>query len=443
MTLAGEPGDAAGTVVAGRYTIVRTLGHGAFGRTFLARDGTTGADVAVKLLDPHGTADWKARELFEREATVLRALRHHGIPQVHDLVRDRWQEGPADFLVMEYIAGTSLARLIDERRPLDPAQVMHLALELLGILDYLHGRVPAVLHRDIKPANVIVRPDGSPALVDFGSVRHLFLGADEVGSTIAGTYGYMPYEQYMGQASPRSDLYALGATFLHLLTGRAPRDFMGDEGRIAVPAHLPGDARLGPVVARLLRPNPAERFGTAREVRDALLAPAGAPAALAPLIDRSLAMAVLETPAPRPFDADARALFDKVAPGSLDYLDTSARPTDRAGILDWGMLALVTVATAGIYPFVFIGMARARRRRLRLFFERGLPAAATVTRIAPEKVAFASEMVRVSYEFMADGSPRRDADLVLPAIGNRLREGDTIRVMYVADPDYDSVIVGP
>lgn len=75
------------------------------------------------------------------------------------------------------------------------------------MLEYLHERVPPVLHRDIKPANIIVRTNGSPVLVDFGSVRQVFLSADESGSTVAGTYGYMPYVQYMGQASPASDLF--------------------------------------------------------------------------------------------------------------------------------------------------------------------------------------------------------------------------------------------
>src|SRR5687768_16890308 len=139
-----------GVVVAGRYEVVRQLGHGAFGRTFLARDREGGRDVALKLLDARGTAGFKAYELFEREADVLRSLRHHGIPAVHDRFRDAWEGAPAEFLVMEYVEGISLARMIEERRPLDPAEVVDLFVELLGVLDYLHGRVPPILHRDIR-----------------------------------------------------------------------------------------------------------------------------------------------------------------------------------------------------------------------------------------------------------------------------------------------------
>src|SRR5688572_17595074 len=258
------------TVIGERYEVLRTLGQGAFGHTFLARDRTTDAEVAVKVLDTRGRHDPKAHELFRREAEVLRSVRHHGIPEILDTVQDQWLGAPASFLVMEFIEGESLEHIIEAKRSLDGATVVHLFLELLGILDYLHSRVPPILHRDIKPANIIVRPNGFPALVDFGSVRRVFLSPEESGSTIAGTYGYMPYEQYMGQATPASDLYAAAATFLHLLTGRAPRDFMNDEGRIQVPESLPGEARLRDVLARLLRPSPAERFASARDVRAAL-----------------------------------------------------------------------------------------------------------------------------------------------------------------------------
>src|SRR5688572_23095569 len=261
----------AAEVVGGRYEIVRTLGQGAFGHTFLARDRQQDRIVAIKVLDTRGRPDRKAYELFRREAEVLGTVRHHGIPEVYDTFQDMWYGTPAAFLVMEFIDGTSLAQIIDEKRALDGSEVVNVFLELLGILDYLHSRVPPILHRDIKPSNIILRPNGFPALVDFGSVRRVFMTAEETGSTVAGTYGYMPYEQYMGQATPASDLFATAATFLHLLTGRPPRDFMNDEGRVRVPEALPGEPRLRSVIERLLRPSPAERFTSARDVRNALV----------------------------------------------------------------------------------------------------------------------------------------------------------------------------
>jgi hypothetical protein len=444
VTFLTDYADSAGKVVAGRYEFVRELGHGAFGRTFLARDRRNDRPVAIKVLDRRGSAEWKAYELFEREATVLRSLRHHGIPEVYDLLRDLWHGAPAAFLVMEYVEGVSLGQMIEEQRQLEPAEIVHIFLELLGILDYLHGRVPPVLHRDIKPSNIVLRPDGPPALVDFGSVRRVFLGRDEAGSTVVGTYGYMPYEQYMGQASPASDLYALGATFLHLLTGRPPRDFMTDEGRIQVPDVLPGDPRLRPLIARLLHPLPAERFSSAREVRQALLAPApGAVAASAGRLGeraRAISDAVLLGPVPRAIEGPTAELLDRLAPSAWDYMDSSSKPSEGVGIFDVLGLIVFSVLTVGTLPLVFLALARARRRRLRPFLRDGLPAVAEVSAIQLEHVAFGEKLARAHYEFEADGVVHRDTDKVLPVIANRWRPGDRVLVLYLPGRDYDSVI---
>jgi hypothetical protein len=430
--------------VAGRYELVRELGHGAFGRTFLARDRTSDRAVAIKVLDRRRAADWKAYELFEREAAVLRSLRHQGVPEVHDSFRDVWDGGPAAFLVMEYVDGVSVGEMIEGKRQLEPAEIVHAFLELLGILDYLHSRVPPVLHRDIKPSNIILRPDGTPALVDFGSVRRVFLGPDEAGSTVVGTYGYMPYEQYMGQASPASDLYALGATFLHLLTGRPPRDFMTPEGRIQVPDPLPGDPRLTPIVARMLRPSPPDRFASARDVRQALLTPSEVMQAAANLPSRRDAVMPDLTqlgPAPRTVDGPAAELLDRVAPTAWELMDTSAKRAAQVGIADVLSLVLFSIVTAGVLPLMFFGMARARRRRLRHFLREGRPGVAEVLSIRTEPTAFAQELARVSYQFEADGFIHRDADQVLPAIGDRWQTGDRVQILYLPHADYDSVIV--
>jgi serine/threonine protein kinase len=419
---------------------VRELGHGAFGRTFLGRQREGDRAVAIKVLDRRGAADWKAYELFEREAAVLRTLRHHGIPEVHELFRDVWDGAPAAFLVMEYVDGVSLGEMIEQHRQLEPAEVVHVFLELLGILDYLHGRVPPVLHRDIKPSNIIVRPDGTPALVDFGSVRRVFLGAEEAGSTVVGTYGYMPYEQYMGQASPASDLYALGATFLHLLTGRPPRDFMTAEGRIEVPDPLPGDPRLTLVLAKMLRPSPPERFASSREVRQSLLAPAGALQHVrtpTPAPDRVMTDVALLGGTPRAIEGPLADLLDRVAPSAWELMDTSAMRKEEVGIRDVLTLVALSVVTLGILPLMYFGMARLRRHRLRRFFRDGIPAVAEVLNITVTQ-----ELARVSYEFEADGSPRRATDHALPVIAERWRPGDHVPILYIPDRDYDSVIVG-
>jgi serine/threonine protein kinase len=435
--------DPAGRLVADRYEIVRPLGRGSFGHTFLADDRVAQRPVAIKILHPRDSNDWKAHELFERESAVLRSLRHHGIPEVHDVVRADWDGASASILVLEYVDGVSLEQVIGEQRQLDPVDVIHMLLALLGILEYLHGRIPPILHRDIKPANIIIRPDASPALVDFGSVRRVFLGPEEGGSTVAGTYGYMPYEQYMGQASPASDLYALGATFLHLLTGRPPRDFMTHEGRIQVPESLPDDLRLRAVLAQMLLPSPTERFASAREVRYALLSPA----ALQPAGARPRPAPRLESTvgslgaAPRTLEGATTFALDRVAPTVWEFMDTSTKPTERTSILDLLSLAAVSVLTAGVYPLVFLSIARSRRRRLRHFFTDGHSTTAEVLNLQTATVAFDQKLVRVSYEFEADGQRHRDVDQILPTIADRWRPGDRVQILYLPAEEYDSVII--
>jgi serine/threonine protein kinase len=285
-------------LVAERYEVIRPLGRGTFAHTLLAQDIRLGRQVALKVLHPRGAADLKAYELFEREAAVLRDLRHPGVPAIHASFRAQWEGADAAFLVMEYIEGSSLAELIAERRHLEHAEVMNLFVELLGVLDYLHSRVPPVLHRDIKPANLIVRSEGAPVLVDFGAVRNVFRSPDDDGSTVVGTYGYMPYEQYMGQASPASDLYALGATFLHLVTGRPPPEFMTTAGRLEIPPALPCGDPLRGLLVRMLAPAQADRFQSAREVRAALLGGQSRVTLTPSEAGASTDLAPRETPAP-------------------------------------------------------------------------------------------------------------------------------------------------
>ena len=441
------------TLLAGRFEVVRTLGQGAFGRTLLARDTREGdgggREVAIKLLEERGRPDVKAYQLFEREAEVLRALRHHGIPEVYETFHETWQGAPAAFLVMEYIEGASIAQIIEEKRPLSTTDTMHLFLELLGILDYLHNRVPPILHRDIKPANIIVRVNGFPALVDFGSVRRVFLSPEESGSTIAGTYGYMPYEQYMGQASPASDLYAAAATFLHLLTGRAPRDFMNEEGRIQVPESLPGEGRLRDVLARLLRPSPAERFSSARDVRAALAGGAIAPVragtasltTAVPVRHDVDAMVQSLPPAPRPLEGATKRLMKAAAPSAYRMMNASEKSSYERSLVDVLTIIFLSAITAGLLPIIFGSMASARRRLLKRFFRDGVPGSAEVLRIESENTAFGEKLARVNYQFEVDGRLRRDSDMVLPAIAHRWQPGDRIPILYLPTGANDSVIV--
>lgn len=435
-------------LIADRYEILRPLGRGTFAHTLLARDVQLGRQVTLKVLKAR-TNDLKAYDLFEREATVLRELKHPGVPKIHTTLRAPWEGADAAFLVMEYVEGSSLAELISDRRHLEMDEVNRLFLELLDVLDYLHSRVPPVLHRDIKPANLVVRTDGSPVLVDFGAVRNVFRAPDDDGSTVVGTYGYMPYEQYMGQASPASDLYALGATFLHLLTGRPPPEFMTTAGRLEVPANLPCGEPMRGVLVRLLSPAQADRFQSARDVKGAMfgqslavvpVGPAPMPAESEVGFARPTRADPIELgPAPRTREETAE-LLNTVAYTPWELMDTTSRGGDR-GATDVIFFLFFSVLTVGILPAVFWGMARARRRRLKPFFIDGLQATARVRDMVTEKTAFDEKITRVRYEFEVDGRRHRGSDQVLPAIAERWDPGDPIQILYLPERDCDSVII--
>jgi hypothetical protein len=441
-------------LIAERYEVIRPLGQGAFAHTLLARDVRLHRDVALKVLHPRSAADLKAYELFEREAAVLRELRHPGVPAIHAAFRAPWNGAEAAFLVMEYVEGSSIAELIEQRRHLEIDSILHLFIELLGVLDYLHTRVPPVLHRDIKPANLIVRPEGSPALVDFGAVRNVFLAPDEGGSTVVGTYGYMPYEQYMGQASPSSDLYALAATFLHLVTGRAPPQFMSGEGRIEVPSTLPCGEPLRGVIVRMLAPSPAERYQSAREARAGLLgiAPAAgrtpatavapreamSPAGLRPLAP--LPPAMLE-PGPRPLTGETRALMKRVVSTPLQLMNPQEKQSKGVDVTSLLLVGFFSVLTVGILPIWFLSIYFNRKRRAKRFFAEGLPAVAQIIDMVKRDIGFGEHLSRVRYEFEADGRKHRGSDDVLAITAERWEGGDAIQILYLPDEDYDSLII--
>src|SRR5688572_2752609 len=260
----------------------------------------------------------------------------------------------------------------------------------------------------------------------------------------------MPYEQYMGQATPASDLFAMAATFLHVLTGRPPRDFMNDEGRIEVPEALPGEPRLRSVIARLLRPSPAERFASAREVRNALVgsgpstAVTRTPASRFPLhkfVESTDAVFALPL-APRPLTGATKELMEASTPGALRLMSASEKGEEYWTLGGFASLAFFSVITAGILPMVFLQMASVRRRRMRRFFRDGTPAIAEVMKMELQETAFDEKLTRVAYQFEADGALHRDSDTVLPVIADRWQVGDQVPILYIAGRGtYDSVIV--
>jgi tRNA A-37 threonylcarbamoyl transferase component Bud32 len=243
------------TLRGGRYVIVGELGAGSQAETLDAVDKQAGRAVAIKRFQVRGAKSWKDVELAEREARVLSTLSHPNLP----VYIEHFEEDGALYLVMEKIEGETLASLRRRRVALDSGDIARFLADADLVLRYLHARSPAIIHRDIKPGNVIRRADGSYAFVDFGSVRDQL--KPEGGSTVVGTFGYMAPEQFQGRALPGSDVYAVAATALSLVTGREPEDLPHRGLAIDVPAALGKACEpwLVRALSAMLEPDPDKR----------------------------------------------------------------------------------------------------------------------------------------------------------------------------------------
>lgn len=219
---------ATGTLLNGRYEIVRKVGGGGMGAVYLAKDmHLGGAPRAVKeMIESHldDAQHEKAVADFRRESLLLTALEHPSIPTIYDYffdeARDRF------YLVMKYISGGDVANRLRHAPGgiIDEKTVAEWSWQVADVLAYLHGQPEPIIYRDLKPANLMVDGNsGRVMLIDFGIARWV-TQKQEKGVTAVGTMGYAPPELFSGQVEPRSDVYSLGATMFHLLTGSDPQD---------------------------------------------------------------------------------------------------------------------------------------------------------------------------------------------------------------------------
>ncbi len=218
-----------------KYQLQKQLGRTAAGhQTWLAVDRDRNESVTIKLLAFSPQMPWEELKLFEREAQILQTLDHPRIPKYRDyfdLDKAIGQGVPWFGLVQDYIPGVTLQELLEKNRRFTETQIRNIAQETLEILVYLHQLNPSVLHRDIKPSNLILGEDRHIYLIDFGAVQAQ-AAVTGVTFTVVGTSGYAPLEQFWGRAVEASDLYALGATLIHLLTGVSPADLPHQDSRI-------------------------------------------------------------------------------------------------------------------------------------------------------------------------------------------------------------------
>lgn len=256
-----------GHIVQGRYQIEKMLGEGGMGSVYLARDTRLPRHWALKeMADSFESPEERdlAEQSFVAEAQILAGLNHPNLPRVVDF----FQEQGRHYLVMDFIAGTTLEKKLGSG-PLPVAETLKLGIEIAHVLEYLHGQPQPVIFRDLKPANIILTAEGKPVLVDFGIAR-VFRQGNQKDTRALGTPGYAAPEQYgRGQSDHRTDLYALGATLHHCLSGQDPGDKPFQFGPFG---EFRGDVpdALERIILRAVQLKPEDRFQSAGDLGQAL-----------------------------------------------------------------------------------------------------------------------------------------------------------------------------
>jgi serine/threonine-protein kinase len=269
----------AGIVLNSRYEIVRKIGGGGMGAVYLAHDRNLGGvERAVKEMVQTSIEEdrqSKAIEDFKRESMILSSLDHPSIPAIYDYFFDERES--RFYLVMKYISGGDLAsRLRAERSGrFDERNVCEWALQILDVLDYLHSLPTTIVYRDLKPSNIMVDDKtGRVMIIDFGIARSIDQGREQ-GVTAVGTMGYAPPELFSGNVEPRSDIYSLGSTMFHLLTGADPQnnpllifDFQKNPRPRQINPQL--SDQIERTLMRAVEYNADARFSSAAEMQKAL-----------------------------------------------------------------------------------------------------------------------------------------------------------------------------
>lgn len=244
-----------GALVDGKYKVLNQIGQGGMSIVYLAINERANKTWAIKEIRKEGVRDFEVvRQGLIAEINILKELKHKYLPSIVDII----DEGPSFLIVMDYIQGKSLKEILREALvskglPIGLADVISWGKQLCDVLGYLHTQPEPIIYRDMKPANVMLRPEGEISLIDFGAAR-IFKSGNSEDTVCLGTPGYAAPEQYggNGQTRPQTDIYCLGATLHHLITGHDPAD---------TPFNFP----------LITRCRPSLLDETPREFRDALL----------------------------------------------------------------------------------------------------------------------------------------------------------------------------
>ncbi|SDF98067.1 serine/threonine protein kinase [Blastococcus aurantiacus] len=269
-------------VLGERYEIGGVLGRGGMAEVHLGRDLRLGREVAVKVLRSDLARDPSFQVRFRREAQASASLNHPAIVAVYDTGEDRTALGATPYIVMEYVEGETLRDVLRREGHLSPERAMTLAADICGALDFSHRN--GIVHRDVKPGNVMITPQGTVKVMDFGIARAVSDSAATMTSTAAviGTAQYLSPEQARGESvDARSDVYSLGCMLYELATGAPP--FTGDSPVSVAYQHVREDPRLpssinpevppelDAILLKAMSKNPANRYQSAADMRNDLL----------------------------------------------------------------------------------------------------------------------------------------------------------------------------
>jgi beta-lactam-binding protein with PASTA domain len=266
------------TVLGERYEIGGVLGRGGMAEVHRGRDLRLGREVAVKVLRSDLARDPSFQVRFRREAQASASLNHPAIVAVYDTGEDRTALGATPYIVMEYVEGETLRDVLRREGPLAPERAMSLAADICGALDFSHRN--GIVHRDVKPGNVMITPQGSVKVMDFGIARAVSDSAATMTSTAAviGTAQYLSPEQARGEGvDARSDVYSMGCMLYELVTGAPP--FTGDSPVAVAYQHVREDPKLpssinprvppelDAILLKAMSKNPANRYQSAADMR--------------------------------------------------------------------------------------------------------------------------------------------------------------------------------
>jgi beta-lactam-binding protein with PASTA domain/predicted Ser/Thr protein kinase len=424
-------------VLGERYEIGGVLGRGGMAEVHRGRDLRLGREVAVKVLRSDLARDPSFQVRFRREAQASASLNHPAIVAVYDTGEDRTATGATPYIVMEYVEGETLRDVLRREGRLSPERAMSLSADICGALDFSHRN--GIVHRDVKPGNVMITPQGTVKVMDFGIARAVSDSAATMTSTAAviGTAQYLSPEQARGESvDARSDVYSVGCMLYELVTGAPP--FTGDSPVAVAYQHVREDpklpssinpaipAELDAILLKAMSKNPANRYQSAAEMRNDLLrALAGQRVEATPVMGDAEKTTIL---------AAARGGYGE-RDGWGDE-DEQARKRKRRIIAVISVLAVLLLGGA-----IAVAVAMSRGEDPQTTVEQvAVPSLANLERAAAEQAITSAglEVGTVTTEAstaVAEGLVIRSS----PAPGAQVQKGSTVDLLVSGGPDTLSV----